>query len=667
MKNRNPISLVAATAATFLATAWLGRAGEVSYLETFETRMVSDELGTAVSNGVLRAWVTLPRHNPTNALRSLRSLNLPYTRPRAIKQGRDMELRADILRVTGEGAYAALGWSEEGIPAIGYRVLINAQEIALVKHRFDQQILSPFFREPLLITNRPMRVFLRFSMTESNLVIQTQVLDQENPSQVIFEQRTVEDSPDSEPVVAAPPPLQAATPDPGPAWRGTGFLQLSLFGANTNTARLEMEVDNFGVRQTQEVTVEDCVGLIYTNAARQALPYRLFIPTNQQAGTLYPLVLGLHGGGAEGNDNTNQFYPEYLVFVSSESQARHPCFLVAPQLSRALVQQDPDFPWYNIREWVVGLLTNLMSRYPIDPDRLYVTGGSLGASGTWSLADTYTNLFAAAVPMSGIGGSDFMKDIAHLPIWAFHGARDDVIPPDFIWQGSGLTIKGSRGLIADLRRLGGCPIYTEYAWPGHGIFGVAYDTPGLVDWVMAQRRGTPVQQSPWIAVTTPASNGVWTTSYTNLDLAGTACADAGITNIVWRNENMTNQFGSVTGTTNWFANTVPLIPGRISGTRIIAKTNIVTVTATGTSWYELYGGTTTFNTVLRVVHVPIRLRATLEGGQTRLDWSGAAPSFVVQRCTDLNLVDWANVQTTSETNLILSHASSREFYRIRLP
>jgi hypothetical protein len=148
------------------------------------------------------------------------------------------------------------------------------------------------------------------------------------------------------------------------------------------------------------------------------------------------------------------------------------------------------------------------------------------------------------------------------------------------------------------------------------------------------------------------------TSHTNLDLAGTTCADAGITNIVRRNENMTGYpSGPVTGTTNWIA----------TGIRLRASRILVTVAATGTSWSELYGGTTTFNTVLRVAHVPIRPRATMDGGQTRLDWSGAAPSFVVQRCTDLGLADWADFPATGETNMVLPRETPREFYRIRLP
>ena len=317
-----------------------------------------------------------------------------------------------------------------------------------------------------------------------------------------------------------------------------------------------------------------------------------------------------------------------------------------------------------------------MSQYPIDPDRLYVTGASLGGNGTWYLTAEYPDLFAAAVPMCGIVSSEYngapswyVNPIANLPVWTFHGAKDRTVPVDAVYIDPaypGWATKASRGAVADLRRLGGFPIYTEYASAGHELGAGPYETPALVNWLMAQRRGASAQQSPWIAVTPPTSNGVWTTSYTILDLTGTACADAGITDVAWRNETM-SRTGPATGTTNWVATGIPLRLGRISGTRVVTFTNLVTVTATGTSWSELYGGSTTFNTTLRVVHVPVRLRAQIDGDQTRLDWSGAAPSFVVQRCTDLGLADWAIVQTTPETNAVLPHANSREFYRIRLP
>jgi hypothetical protein len=169
-----------------------------------------------------------------------------------------------------------------------------------------------------------------------------------------------------------------------------------------------------------------------------------------------------------------------------------------------------------------------------------------------------------------------------------------------------------------------------------------------------------------MGVTFPASNGVWTTSYASLDLAGIACVDAGITNVVWRNENL-SRTGQVTGTTNWFAAGVPLRLGRATETGIIASTNLVTVTATCASGSDLYGGTTTFNAALRVVQVPIRLQAKIEGVQTRFQWTGVAPEFVIQRCTDLGLADWVDMVATRETNLVFPPSGNHGFYRIKLP
>jgi len=684
----NPFNRVAVTATTVLATAWLCPAGEVSYLETFDVYPYpcvatnlhasypdwpNGDLSTALSNGVLRAWATFPPHNPTNPIASVRSLVFGGPGGGEIRSGQSLELHADVLRVSGDGAYAALGWQQE---KLGYFFLKGAEEVALVKYRFDRNIFAPLFWERLTDGNKPVTLMLHFEALETNLVLHASILDTLNNGQVLFD-RTMLDTPAADPVTAAPPPLQG-TDDPGPAWQAGGYTHLSLFGANTNATQLEMDVDNLGLRQTLPVTAEDTIAGIYTNAARQTLPYRLFIPTNQEPGTLYPLVLYLHSSGTPGNDNLSQFYEAPLGLLSPENQARHPCFLIAPQLSRAPAEEDPIATWWTARERVVGLLTYLMSQYPIDPDRLYVTGASLGGNGTWYLTAEYPDLFAAAVPMCGILSSEYngapslyVNPIANLPVWTFHGAKDRTTPVDAAYVDPaypGWVTKASRGAVADLRRLGGFPIYTEYAWASHNLGAGPYETPALVNWLMAQRRGTLVQQSPWIAVTAPVSNGVWTTSYTNLDLAGTACAHAAITNIVWRNENMTGYpSGPATGTTNWVATGIPLRSGRISGTRVYPYTNLVTVTATGTSWSELYGGTTTFNTVLRVVHVPIRLRAQIDGDQTRLDWSGAAPLFVVQRCTDLGLADWADLQVTTETNLVWPCATSPGFYRIRLP
>jgi predicted esterase len=673
VKTRRLSELVAVTAAALLAPAWLCPAGEVDWLETFDTYpypwvvtnlhagyadWLNGDLITSLDRGVLLGWRTFPPYDPGKLTNSLKSLVLsPHGE---IQKDELLELRADVLRLGGERAYAALGWQQE---RLGYVFLISTQEVALVKYRFDRGIFAPLFWETLVDGDRPRTMVLRFRATDAHLSLQTSLLDPLNGDQMLFD-RTVLDTPVADPVAPAPAPFQG-TDDPGPPWRGYGRLHLSLLGASTDFGRLEMEVDNFGTRQTMPVSVADTVAGTYTNAAGLKLPYRLFVPANQQPGTRYPLVLYLHSAGRLGSDNVMQFYEAPLEFLSPQNQARHPCFLLAPQVSAALADTEPaGWPWWLIREDIRGLMNQLQSEYAVDPDRIYVTGLSLGGTGALSLAaDLHPNPFAAAVPIVGIGPTYLLEYLTDFPVWDFAGALDVTVPVVGEWTGA----VASRGLVRALRRLGSNMIYTEYAAAGHDMGGAGYETPGLLDWMMAQRRGQPVGRSPWIAVKAPTTNGIWTTSYTNLHLSGTACADAGITNVAWRNEKVATWFGTASGLTNWTATGIPLVRGGVSGTRIIARTNIVTVTATGTSGSELYGGTTTFNTALRVVHVPIRLRAQIAGDQVQLDWSGVAPSFVLQRCTDPGLGDWVNLVTTGETNLVLAHPANREFYRITLP
>jgi predicted esterase len=613
---------LAAAGATLFAPALLCRAGEVSYLETFSTypyAMVltnhhaeypdwpNGDLNTARSNGVLRAWAMFQPYKLANPILNLKSLEM--NRDGEIMPGRDLEIRADVLRVIGDGAFASLGWQLDGFERTGYFFLKGREDVALVKHCFDQGIFAPFFWEHLPVTDRPVTMVLRFQSSQAGLAIQARLLEAGSASRVIFE-RTVMDTPGVDAVSTAPA-LLAASSDPGPAWRGTGPLTLSLFGVVTNSwARLEMEVANFGMRQTREVTENDFIPLVFTNKQRQTLAYRLFVPAHLEARTLYPLVLHLHGGEGPGDDNLRQFrHPDALVFVSPANQAKHPCFMVSPQVSSEDSRRYPEWTWGHLRERLVGMLTNLLAQYPIDPDRLYLTGYSMGGVGTFRVVDAYPGLFAAAVPMAGLSvGNSSVTNLTRVPMWVFHGAQDQTVPVDALYTdpaGSGLAAKGSRGLVADIRRFGGCPIYTEYSRAGHDMFWAAYNTPGLVDWLMAQRRAQRVHCPPWIQVTTPSSSGLLTTSYTNLDLAGTACAEEGITNVAWRNESL-HRTGRATGTTNWTGSGIPLSLGRITATGVVGATNVITVTATSTNWCELCGGATTFNTTLTVVQVPLR-------------------------------------------------------------
>jgi hypothetical protein len=128
-----------------------------------------------------------------------------------------------------------------------------------------------------------------------------------------------------------------------------------------------------------------------------------------------------------------------------------------------------------------------------------------------------------------------------------------------------------------------------------------------------------------------------------------------------------NRSGPATDITIWVAAGIPLRPGRILAMDIVPMTNVVTVTASGTSGCDLYGGSTTFNASFRVVQVPIRHQSSVAGSQVYPEWTGVAPSFVVQRTADLGLAEWVDLMSTSQTNLIVTRTGNLGFYWIKLP
>lgn len=225
----------------------------------------------------------------------------------------------------------------------------------------------------------------------------------------------------------------------------------------------------------RDATPEDFLARVYTKGNAK-LPYRLFVPPSKDPARKYPLVLFLHGIGEKGNDNAKQLNNNAngaMVFVSAAAQTTNPCFMLAPQSESGW--------WGAYAAFIPQLLTDLSGEYPIDMDRLYVTGLSSGGSGTWELLIRNPQFFAAAVPICGNGDVKKAALLTDVAIWNFHTSDDATMP-----------VKGSREMIDAIRAAGGKPFYTEYPTGGHGSSWVrGYKEPALVDWVMAQKRGRP--------------------------------------------------------------------------------------------------------------------------------------------------------------------------------
>lgn len=218
------------------------------------------------------------------------------------------------------------------------------------------------------------------------------------------------------------------------------------------------------------------------NDNKNTLPYRLLKPVNPGAKEKFPLVIFLHGAGERGNDNEAQLKHITDLFLDLRNRGKFPCYVLAPQCAKDLwwaeyrgktgITPEPTKPM----AMVINLIEKILKEYPIDPSRIYVTGVSMGGFGTWDLIGRFPNKFAAAIPICGGGDENTATTIKHVPIWAFHGAKDDVVSPD-----------RSRSMISALQKAGGLPGYTEYPDIGHASWIQAYQEPHLLPWLFKQK------------------------------------------------------------------------------------------------------------------------------------------------------------------------------------
>ena len=220
------------------------------------------------------------------------------------------------------------------------------------------------------------------------------------------------------------------------------------------------------------------------------MPYRLRIPKALDTRMRLPLVLFFHGSGERGDDNQKQLHHGVGRFATSQSE--HPCFVLAPQCPTHLDSQP--VMWTGERERMRSLklapqaaiplrtaleiMIGIQAKFPIDMDRIYVTGISIGGFASWEALIRYPQKFAAAIPICGGGDASFARQIAHIPVWAFHGANDSTVP-----------VQCSRRMIEMIEKAGGHPRYTEYPGVGHNSWDRAYAEPGLLSWLFSQCRG----------------------------------------------------------------------------------------------------------------------------------------------------------------------------------
>ncbi len=219
---------------------------------------------------------------------------------------------------------------------------------------------------------------------------------------------------------------------------------------------------------------EKITGAWVKMVSHQGLNYQLWGNPKWDNSRRYPLVIWLHGSGQSGSDNEAQMGGATKVFTDSEHQSTNPCFMIAPQCPSA------DIGWNKeVADHLMALIADLCDKLPVDMNRLYLTGSSMGGFGSWSLAAKYPEVFAAVVPLCGGGDPKKADTLKRVPIWAFHGDQDDMVP-----------VERDRVVVKAIQEAGGklCK-YDELAGAGHGITGMVYPRSDLHQWLFSQRRG----------------------------------------------------------------------------------------------------------------------------------------------------------------------------------
>jgi predicted peptidase len=214
--------------------------------------------------------------------------------------------------------------------------------------------------------------------------------------------------------------------------------------------------------------------------------YQVFVPDNWTPKKIWPVILFLHGAGERGDDGLLQT-DVGLPAAVRQDRSRFPAVIVMPECRKN--QWWPDSP---MDELAMAALAAARKEFHGDPQRIYLTGLSMGGYGTWHLAGKYPGKFAAIVPICGgllrpeqaraqsaadmSPYSSAAKKIgATTPVWIFHGGVDDTVP-----------VTESRRMAEAMKALGGEAHYTEYPGVGHDSWDKAYAEPELIPWMLSK-------------------------------------------------------------------------------------------------------------------------------------------------------------------------------------
>lgn len=187
----------------------------------------------------------------------------------------------------------------------------------------------------------------------------------------------------------------------------------------------------------------------------------------------WPLILFLHGAGERSGDVRELISKDLCAMIPRPET--WPYVIVSPQCPKG-ASWEPDR--------LARLLDEVVSQYAVDEDRVVVTGYSMGGRGTWNLAVFQPDRFAGVAPVCGSADPSLAACFVGLPVWAFHGEKDEVIP-----------VKCTREMVTAVRKAGGDARMTLFPNEAHGCWPRVYASAAFRSWVETRARRKRAEKS----------------------------------------------------------------------------------------------------------------------------------------------------------------------------
>ena len=198
--------------------------------------------------------------------------------------------------------------------------------------------------------------------------------------------------------------------------------------------------------------------------------YTVFVPNGYDGTKPFPVVLFLHGSGERGDDGVLSAQVGLGPAIAGNPSA-YPFIAVFPQARRTWQAGTPD------ADAALAALDDVTKTFKTDPERVILSGLSMGGMGSWSNGSAHPDRWSCVVPVCGAGSTEAVKALRGVPVWSVCGDDDNM-----------RLLVGGRELVRTLREAGASPRYQEYRGVGHNSWDRAYGDPAIVKWMLEQKR-----------------------------------------------------------------------------------------------------------------------------------------------------------------------------------